>query len=68
MNISGASFTDGLINQALSLQRSNLGLQFSGAILKSLMDSQKQQGQALVAMIQQSPSLDGAGRHIDIRA
>jgi hypothetical protein len=68
MNISGSSMSDGLINQAIGLQSSNLGLQFSTAILKNLMDSQQQQGQALVAMIRQTPSPEGTGQNIDIRA
>ena len=68
MNVSGSSISDSLINQAMGLQSNNLGLQFSTAILKNLMDSQKQQGQALVAMICQTPSLDGTGQNIDIRA
>ncbi len=68
MNISGVSFSDNLVSQAVGMRSNDLGLQLSSAILKNILDSQKQQGQALVDMISKSPSLDGSGQNIDILA
>jgi hypothetical protein len=70
MNISGASMSDGLASMASSMQASNLGLQFSTAVMKKVMDTQKMQGDALVAMINQTPtaSLNGIGSIIDVQA
>jgi hypothetical protein len=70
MNISGASMADGLANMATGMQSANLGLQISTAVMKNLMDAQKMQGAALVAMINQgpAPSLTGAGSIIDVLA
>ena len=68
MNISGASYLDSLAIMASDMKSENIGLQLSTTILKKTLDLQAQQGQALVAMISQSPSLDGSGQMIDIRA
>ncbi len=59
--------SDGLANLAANMKANNLGLQFSTAILKNVMDNQKQMGEALVKMIASTPSLDGAGTRIDIK-
>jgi hypothetical protein len=67
MNITSNSMSDGLANLATNMQSNNLGLQFSTAIMKNVMDNQKQVGEALVKMINSTPSLDGTGAHIDIR-
>lgn len=67
MNISSNPMNDGLANLATNMQSNSMGLQLSTTILKNVMDNQKQQGQALVKMINSTPSLDGTGAHIDIR-
>jgi hypothetical protein len=66
MEISGSTMSDGLANMATNMQSANLNLQFSTAVLKKALDSQKQQGAALVQMINQTPSLEGTGRTVDI--
>jgi len=68
MNISGVSLIDSLASQAVSMQSGNVATQISSAVLKNILDAQKQQGEALVAMISQSPSLDGTGQLIDVLA
>ena len=59
---------DSLAAQAANMQASNLSLKLATGVLKSVMDSQKQQGLALVEMIRQTPSATGTGSIIDLRA
>ena len=59
--------SDGLADMATSMQAGNLGLQLSTTIMKNVMDNQKQVGEALVKMINATPSLDGTGSRIDIK-
>jgi hypothetical protein len=66
MNITGVSMTDNLATMATNLQSNNMSLQFGTAVMKNILDSQKQQGEALVRMINQTPSLNGTGTRIDI--
>ena len=69
MNISGISSNlDAMANMASGMQSSKLGLQFSTAILKEVMDNQKMVGDSIVQMINATPSLEGTGRIVDIRA
>jgi hypothetical protein len=68
MNISGVNLSDSLATQATNMQANNISLRLSTTVLKSVMDSQKQQGEALVAMIRQTPSAAGTGSNIDVRA
>ena len=69
MNVSNVSSFDGLAGMASNLRSGELGLQISAAIMKQVLDSQKQQGQALVEMISSNtPSLNGTGSIIDVRA
>jgi hypothetical protein len=62
--------SDSLASMATGMQGSNLSLQFSTAVMKKVMDSSKMQGDALVAMINQTPtaSLTGTGTHINVQA
>jgi hypothetical protein len=57
-----------LANMATNMQSSQTGLKISTAIMKEVLDSQKQQGDMLVKMISQTPSADGAGKMVDILA
>jgi hypothetical protein len=68
MNISGVSsdMVSSLASQATNLQANNLGLQFSTAVMKEIMDSQKVEGNLLVKMI--DGSLDGTGKVVDVGA
>ena len=70
MDVSGISSNlDAMANMASGMQSNKLGLQFSTAILKETMDNQKMMGEAIVQMISSStPSLEGTGRIVDIRA
>lgn len=69
MNISSvSSTTDSLAAAASNLQSGNIARQISVAVMKQVLDGQKQQGEALVQMIQNTPSLDGTGSILDIRA
>jgi hypothetical protein len=70
MNIGSISSFEGLAGMATNLHAGELGLQISTAIMKQVMDSEKQQAQALVRMIQSGtpPSPDGVGSILDVRA
>jgi hypothetical protein len=68
MNITSNPINDGLINMATNMQSGRLGLQFSTAILKNVMDNQKLVGEELVKMIEATPSPAGVGNRVDIRA
>ena len=68
MTISSVSMNNDLAGLATNMQSKNIGLELSTAILKQTMDIQKQQGAALVAMINQTPSIDGTGQRINVAA
>jgi hypothetical protein len=68
MNISGVAMNDSLAAQATHMHSAQLGLRLATTVLKSVMDSQKQQGLAIVEMIRQTPSAAGIGSRIDARA
>ncbi|MBE0697497.1 MAG: YjfB family protein [Anaerolineaceae bacterium] len=57
-----------LIQQATSMAGGRVQQEISSAVLKGILDQQKTAGQAIVQMIQNSSSLTGTGRVIDIRA
>jgi hypothetical protein len=61
---------DNLSTMATGMRASNNSLQISTAVLKNLMSSQKAQGDALVAMINQTPtaSLNGTGSIVNVQA
>ncbi len=67
MSISSiSSSTDYLLGAVSQMQAGQVQSEISAAVLKSLMDQQEQQAQALVGMLRQSPSPDGVGRIVDI--
>jgi len=70
MNISAASMADNLSAMATGMRASNHSLQISTSVLQNLMDTQKAQGAALVAMINQTPtaSLTGTGSIVNVQA
>lgn len=70
MNIGSISSFEGLAGMAANLRAGDVGMQISAAVLKQALDTQKQQAQALVQMIQSGspPSPDGTGRILDVRA
>jgi hypothetical protein len=69
MNVSSVSSSmDGLAQMASGMQSDRMGLQISTAIMKEVMDSQKQFGESLIGMINASPSLQGTGKLVDIGA
>jgi len=69
MDISGiSSFNDVLATQATEMKASQVGQQISAAVLKEVLDQQKQQGNLLVQMIRQTAPADGAGQLVDILA
>jgi hypothetical protein len=69
MDISGANaLNNGLISAANSLQGERLSLQIGTAVLKQIQNSQVNQAQALVQMINNSPTptVNGTGSIINI--
>mgnify|MGYP002357297598 CR=1 FL=1 len=57
-----------LAQQAAALKGDKVSREISAAVLREVLDSQQQFGQALVEMIQGAPSLEGTGRIVDLRA
>ena len=53
---------------ASDLQGQQIGQQFGVAIMKSIQDQQKQQGAALIKMIQQTAPVIGPDGHVDVYA
>jgi hypothetical protein len=68
MYVGAVSFSNSLASQATQMQASAIQQQLSVAVLKNTLDNQKQQGNALVEMIRQTPSVSGTGSLIDVRA
>lgn len=67
MNISSlSSSSDYLLRTASQLQGGQVQAEIATAVLKNLMDQQAQAAQALLKMMQQSPSPEGTGRIVDI--
>jgi hypothetical protein len=68
MDISGVSDLSGyLIQQGTGAKGAQVQQAIQVAVLKQTMDQQKIAGQALVEMIESTPSPDGLGNHVDIR-
>jgi hypothetical protein len=65
MTIPDNSILSTLSMMGSDVQTTQLGLQFASAILKQQQDQQKMIGQALVDMINQTPSPAGTGRIVD---
>jgi len=53
---------------AADMQGQQIGQQFGVAIMKSIQDQQKQQGAALIKMIQQTAPVIGPDGHVDVYA
>ncbi len=51
---------------ATSMQAEQFQYELGVTVLKNILDSQERAGQAIVNMINNSPSLDGTGSIIDI--
>ena len=68
MYVAAASFSNSLASQATQMQASAIQQQLSVAMLKNTLDNQKQQANALVEMIRQTPSASGTGSLLDVRA
>jgi hypothetical protein len=56
-----------LIQTATSMAGGRVQQEISSAVLKGILDQQKNAGQAIVQMIQNGSSLTGTGRVVDIR-
>jgi hypothetical protein len=67
MTISGISSLDNLASLATYMQNDSLSLKLSTQVLKKVLDSQQEQGQALVEMIRES-QVTGTGTRVDVRA
>ena len=68
MYVAAASFSNSLASQATQMQASAIQQQLSVAVLKNTLDTQKQQANALVEMIRQTPLVSGTGSLLDVRA
>jgi hypothetical protein len=64
------SMVTSLAGMANGYQTDNIGMQISTAVLKQQLDMQKTQNDALLNMIQKTPtpSPDGAGKVVDLFA
>jgi hypothetical protein len=68
MDVAGASFSNYLVDTATALKSNQTQMQIAAAVLKQTLDQQDRQAQALLQMIRQSSSLDGAGQIVDVSA
>lgn len=66
--ISASSSLNVLAQVATGMKAEHTGMQLTTAVLKKTLDLQEQQGQALIAMIGQTPSLTGTGTRVNIAA
>jgi Putative motility protein len=57
-----------IASQATAMQGENMGLQIGTAVMKKIQDQEKQQGAALIQMIQQTASAVSASGHVDVYA
>jgi hypothetical protein len=61
------SMVNSMASMATNMKSDNVGGEIGAAILKQIMDMQKMQGEALVKMMQQTPSPDLAvGGMLDV--
>jgi hypothetical protein len=60
---SSAGFT---LSTASQLQAGQVQAELAAAVLKSILDQQAQQAQALLQMMGQQPSLDGTGKIVNL--
>lgn len=65
MNVSGISSSTAIAGLMTTGQADGVPAQISMAVTKSIMDSQKQFGQALIQMIQSMPTPDGTGKIVN---
>ncbi len=71
MNISAVSaFSDSLALMATNLQSEKIPQEIGTAVLKGILSTQKQQAEALIAMINSTSSTtaDGTGRIVNVGA
>lgn len=69
MNVNSVSMVDlatSLAAKATTMKAGEVSTAIGTHVLKKVMDQNEQQAQALIKMIQQAPSLDGAGKHVDL--
>ncbi|MCI0521560.1 MAG: putative motility protein [Chloroflexi bacterium] len=68
MSYSTSSIETSLPLLAGSMKAQETMMRLSMAIFKQIQDSQEMQAQALINMINQTPSPDGTGRVVDVSA
>ena len=69
MTISGMSdINSTIIQQASGMKSAEVQQKIEAAVLKQTLDQQQMEGEALVKMIQASPSAEGTGQLVDILA
>jgi hypothetical protein len=62
------SMVSSLTGTANEYQATNVGTQIATAVLRQQQDLQKAEGEALLKMIQKTPSPDGTGKVVDLFA
>jgi hypothetical protein len=69
MAIGDVSMSNTLASWATEMKGSNLASQIGVAVMKQIMDQQKQQGEAIIQMMQQTPRPAGSsGSVVDVYA
>jgi hypothetical protein len=67
MNLSSLSSSAGFtLSTASQLQAGQVQSELAAAVLKSILDQQAQQAQAMLQMMGQQPSLDGTGKIVNL--
>ncbi len=66
MGISAISPSNALASLATDMKAEDVQMQIAMAVLKQIQDQQKQQAEAFVEMLQQSPSVTGNSGGLDV--
>ncbi len=66
MRDSSPSISDSIASFASEISSQSIQREFAVAVLKQIQDIQKQQADALLKMINQSPSPEGIGKYTDM--
>jgi len=68
MNVSGVSFSDSLLNTAVSLKTMSSQSSITVAVMKQIQEQQKIEAEGLLKMINSTPTPGDVGSIVDVSA
>jgi hypothetical protein len=68
MNVSGVSFSDSLLNTAVSLKTMSFQSSITVAVMKQIQEQQKIEAEGLLKMINSTPTPGDVGSIVDVSA